>query len=838
MKKRPLCSLILFLLLLRLIGVGWTRFRTDGSSPPEGLNRDGSRILCAGVVCRREETSDYHIYDLEQVQIASNPEHLSKIRLIIYQKKEEVSQRESVENALAIQIQTGNVVRITGEVQTFDTATNPGMFDQQFYYQKQNIAAAVWADKIEILDNRTNLVREFLTKFRLSWKRQILDILGERQGQMMCAILLGERREMDAELKELYQQSGIGHILAISGLHLSFIGIGMYKILRRVTGSYPIGGVFGILFLVLYILMIGLTVSAVRALVMFLFRVGADMAGRHYDAPTALSVAAAVVLLWRPLSVYDGGFWLSFGAVFAILVVVPVVQEDISVCTLHNNRQQVKTRRLQSSLKQKKKNDSLPVYLRRFWEYAWQTILQGLTASAGINLVILPILLYYFYEFPLYSFVLNLFVIPLMSVLLFLGLIGSLFALWFAPVSTVLFWMCGKILRIYTMSCEISLGLPGARLVIGRPDMWQIAVYYGIMFLGLILLRYMILSAKTQEEQKRTGNQGKGQSGSLDNNVVSIDQNRKKKQIAVFFLWAVGIVMLTTRFGEVGELTTVVLDVGQGDGIFMRGPEGGTYLVDGGSSDVKKVGRYRLEPFLKSQGVGRLDYVLISHGDSDHMNGVEELIERQDIGVKIGTLVLPVKEVWDEALEELAEKARNHGICVVVIEPGQSIREGEMVITCIQPGNMEIKSENAESRQENVVPGTGSTGLESGNAASMVLAVRYGEFDMLLTGDVEGEGEMQLTKQLEERYLDCTWEVLKVAHHGSKNSSTEEFLHQAQPAYALISAGQENRYRHPHQETIKRLADVGSKVYSTQENGAIIVEVEGGELLRLEKWQR
>ncbi len=214
MKKRPLCSLILFLLLLRLIGVGWTRFRTDGSSPPEGLNRDGSRILCAGVVCRREETSDYHIYDLEQVQIASNPEHLSKIRLIIYQKKEEVSQRESVENALAIQIQTGNVVRITGEVQTFDTATNPGMFDQQFYYQKQNIAAAVWADKIEILDNRTNLVREFLTKFRLSWKRQILDILGERQGQMMCAILLGERREMDAELKELYQQSGIGHILA------------------------------------------------------------------------------------------------------------------------------------------------------------------------------------------------------------------------------------------------------------------------------------------------------------------------------------------------------------------------------------------------------------------------------------------------------------------------------------------------------------------------------------------------------------------------------------------------------------------------------------------------
>lgn len=103
---------------------------------------------------------------------------------------------------------------------------------------------------------------------------------------------------------------------------------------------------------------------------------------------------------------------------------------------------------------------------------------------------------------------------------------------------------------------------------------------------------------------------------------------------------------------------------------------------------------------------------------------------------------------------------------------------------------------------------------------------------------MEEEGEKQLTKQLEESYEDCTWEVLKVAHHGSKNSSAEEFLQQVQPAYALISAGQGNRYGHPHQETVKRFADVGSRVYSTQENGAIIVEVEGGEILRMEKWQR
>ena len=311
--------------------------------------------------------------------------------------------------------------------------------------------------------------------------------------------------------------------MAISGLHLSFVGIGMYKILRRITGSYPIGGVSGILFLMLYILMIGFTVSAVRALVMFLFRVGAYMAGRHYDAPTALSVAAVVVLMWRPLSLYDGGFWLSFGAVLAILSVVPVVQEGIFIRALYSNGQKMKTKAIvqedisvyvscstnvlhsgpvqvpdnrkgetQSCLGQNRKDGFLSGYLMGVWEHVRQVILQGLTASIGINLVILPILLYYFFEFPLYSFILNLFVIPLMSVLLFLGMTGSLFALWFAPVSTVLFWMCSKILWIYKVSCEITLHLPGVRLVIGRPEIWQIAVYYGILFLGLSLFRHVV----------------------------------------------------------------------------------------------------------------------------------------------------------------------------------------------------------------------------------------------------------------------------------------------------------------------------------------------------------
>ena len=506
----------------------------------------------------------------------------------------------------------------------------------------------------------------------------------------------------------------------------------MYRMLRRLTGSYSVGGVAGIFFLCMYILMIGCTVSAMRALVMFLFRVGADMTGRHYDAPTAFAFAAVVVLLWRPLYLFDGGFWLSFGAVLAILLVLPAFQD-----------------------------------------FAFQ----GIWASVSINLVLLPILLYYFFEFPLYSFLLNLFVIPLMSVLLFLGMAGSGIYVVCMPIAKILMKICGVILWIYKKGCNIAIRLPASRIVTGRPQLWQIAVYYVVLCMVLLLL------------WKKS--------------------NRCKVLAAA--LLGMAVFVLGFRWGEDGKMMTTILDVGQGDGIFIKGPDGGTYLIDGGSSDVKKIGQYRIEPFLKSQGVSRLDYVIVTHGDSDHMNGIEELIDRKKIGVTIDTLVLPVQEVWGEELVALAERAKKEGIRVVVIAPGQEIMEEELTLTCLQPSEAE-------------------EGLETGNETSMVMAVSYGEYDMLLTGDVEGKGEEELTDLLKHKYKNCSWEVLKVAHHGSKNSSSKEFLDVVKPRYAIISAGQKNRYGHPHQETIARLEEAECKIKSTQETGAVMIIIHKNEM--------
>ena len=266
-----------------------------------------------------------------------------------------------------------------------------------------------------------------------------------------------------------------------------------------------------------------------------------------------------------------------------------------------------------------------------------------------------------------------------------------------------------------------------------------------------------------------------------------------------------------------------MLDVGQGDCICVQGPEHRNYLIDGGSSDVNEAGKYRIEPFLRSRGIEELDYVFLSHGDLDHMSGIEEMLMRQNKGVRIRNLVVPEKQYWDGKILELVTMAETYGTQVKIMKYGMELKEEKMKFTCLGPVEKSNgKSTDGAGDREN----TGNI-LAAGNAASMILHLEYDGFDMLFTGDVEKEGEERLTGVLDgiQKEKNITWEVLKTAHHGSKNSTTETFLQTVQPQYAWISAGRKNRYGHPHGLTLERLKESGAEIYSTQQNGAIAVTV-------------
>lgn len=708
-------------------------------------NKQGEQekeVLVEGQVYKKSNTSDNQILYLKNNSITYQDQTFFESKIIIY------------DNSF-INIPIGKTIRLYTTVQRFQQARNPGNFDQREHYAKQRIYGYGYLDKISDVAGKENFFLEKLYQFRQSWKTALQQQLGEKNGTILSAMLLAEKAELDSDIKELYQKNGISHILAISGLHISFIGMGIYQVLRKRMGvSYGVSGLISVLILGGYVLMIGLSVSVFRAFVMLLLRIGADVSGRVYDVLTAVLLSAGMLAVYQPLLLLDAAFWMSHGAIVGIVAVLPKMKAI--------------------AIGPRKKS--------KIWE--------GILSSLSINLTLLPILLHFYYEISTYSVFLNVMVIPLMSVILSCGMFGSLLMGKIPFMGEFLLEICGFILSLYEAACAFCNRLPLRCAVFGKPERWQMIVYYGVLIFWL---------CRKRVDAKQNG----------------------LKHFCLLLLASLLFVKIPD-----GKLHITMLDVGQGDCIYIEGPSGKNYLVDGGSSDVKQIGKYRIEPYLKSQGVGHLDYVFVSHGDIDHCNGIMEMLGRQDMGVKIRNLVLPANYGNDEYLAELAKRALEQGVEVLCMGAGQEIVEGALVIRCIQPAESVVVDEKYRPRQESL----------SGNAGSMVLSLEFDVFRMLFTGDVEGEGEEQLVKNLEadkENEWD-SYDVLKVSHHGSKNSSTEAFLKQVYPKLALISAGGENRYGHPHRETLERLNDVNCRVLETAKCGAVMLTVDGE--IKVDSW--
>ncbi len=711
MRTRPLCFVCLLFLIIQSIGLmisGKSRCEIPASSIYRGEDK---QVVCVqGQVYKKENKSKYQIIYLKNNSVRD-------FKLMIYDKN-------------FIQISIGQKVEVNGTIGHFDEARNPGNFNQALYYAKQDVYGVIWANSIKIIDNKEHVFLEKLYQFKQLWKSKLLECMDEKQGGILVAMLLGDKEAMNSDVQELYQVNGIGHILAISGLHISFIGLGIYKLLRKSGLGFESAGLIGVSVLTLYVCMIGFTVSVIRAYVMLSFRIGADMCGRVYDMLTALMVAATITVYSQPLYLADEGFWMSYGAIFGLLLVLPALQK----CACK----------------------------RRKW-------LDGVLASMSVNIVLFPILLWFYFEFPIYSIFLNILVVPLMSWVLALGMIGSLCLVCIPPLGSLCLKGCGLLLLVFERLGEAVSHLPATRWVLGKPSILMICTYY-LILIGILFFIYVSKTGKWW----------------------------------AFCTLVIGGLLFC--YEPRGNLTVTMLDVGQGDSIFLKGPEGTSYLIDGGSSDVKELGKYRLEPFLKSQGVGKLKYAFVTHGDGDHYSGILEMLGRQSVGVKIENLVFPSNYRQDEKLLELQIIAKHYGTNTLVIEEGEELSEGEFSIQCLQPSSTESELE--------------------GNAGSMVLAVTFHDFSMLCTGDVEGEGEELLFSKMQgEKY-----DVLKVAHHGSKNSSSEALLDMIQPKIALISAGRDNGYGHPHEEVLQRLEKVKSRVFTTQENGAIMLITDGNSL--------
>lgn len=261
--------------------------------------------------------------------------------------------------------------------------------------------------------------------------------------------------------------------------------------------------------------------------------------------------------------------------------------------------------------------------------------------------------------------------------------------------------------------------------------------------------------------------------------------------------------ILCLLFPQKRQMRIDFLDVGQGDGICIADKAGHHIFIDGGSTSEKNVGIYRILPFLKYHQIRMIDAWIVTHGDEDHISG---LIEILNDGYPVRYLVLAEAMPEDEQKKLLVSAAEEAGTEIIFVCAGDALKMKGFTMECIFPAEWE-------------------TG-EDANSLSQVWLLQEGDFSVLFTGDI---GEAQEKLLLERKKLqDVT--LLKAAHHGSKNSSSESFLEAIEPDVTVISCGEHNVYGHPHAETLERLDAVGSEIFCTMECGQITLFMDKKEI--------
>lgn len=462
------------------------------------------------------------------------------------------------------QYQIGQIHKIIGKVNMFSKARNEGNFDSYAYYQSLKIDFAIDEEKSNLLQENGNHLRKALHFLRQEISEVYNSCLSEKAAGFYRAMILGDKVELDKTLKALFWGGGISHILAISGLHVSVLGHGFYRLLRYIGVGFGFAGGLGGTILVLYCIMVGSGISTVRAVGMLLLFFLGQFLGRSYDMLNALG-GMVMFLLWEnPFLIENSGFWFSVSA----LVGVGIVGNELS----------------QWSTEEKEK--------KKIFE------LRSLWMSVGITLTTLPITAMSYYEVPVYSVLVNFvvlsFLTPIFCLAVVCGLLGVLGIS--HDVLEFLLLPCQWLLSFYEWVCGIVYNLPCATIICGRPELWLVVVYYLVLLLGVYLMRNF-----------------------RKNKVVM-------KRKLVFFAMSASC-LLCIFFPKPKPFEISFLDVGQGDGIYISAGDGTTYFIDGGSSSVDGVGEYRILPFLKAKGVSKIDYWFVSHCDLDHISGLCEIIE-------------------------------------------------------------------------------------------------------------------------------------------------------------------------------------------------------------------
>lgn len=745
MNKRPLCAACILLLLVLALGKLLGFDYLDQGLPADRIRacmqRQETQEICGRVADFQEKEKSIQ-YILEDTVLFDSEQQIPLKTFLVYTEKENI-------------FEIGDTVRLSGELEEILPPSNPGMFDARTYYGVQGIGYRCFAGEIRREQGAARTfperVRQAMRKAREAAAENLKRAAGKYAG-VLQAMALGDKNGLEDETKSSFQQGGVLHILTISGLHITLIGMGLLKLLMRAGCPLKAAAPVSLAVLILYGVFIGMGSSCVRAILMFCAALLAKLIKRTYDLPSALSLAAILMLLDNPAYLFYSGFQLSFGSVACAGILLPAWEG--------------KAKKERPRRKKRRALTDSPLFGKTCG---------AVNAGFWLWLFLAPLCAYHFSETAPAGILMNLLILPALPALLLSALAAS--AAGFVSLTAAKLCALPGVLTLKLMDAALAAGqkLPGSVWITGQPAAWKMVLIYG----GILALLYVRTRAAKQQPAVRY--------------ITSA--------AAVFAT----LLLLAPR--SPGGLQITMLDVGQGDCLVIRTEGGADFMIDGGSTTENEVGYYRILPYLKSQGISRLDGVFLTHPDADHMNGILELTEQiaaKQTALSVDTLYLPAWMKGGEEEGELLASSRAAGISVQYLQKGMTLQSGKLCLVVLHPDQADYRSDP--------------------NAGSITLSLTYKGFTGLFTGDLQGEGEALVQAQAGK----C--DLLKVAHHGSNNSTPEEFLEITSPKISFLSYGADNTYGHPHPELVKRLKDCGSRIYETAKCGAVTVVTDGEEI--------
>jgi len=584
-------------------------------------------------------------------------------------------------------VHAGDRVRVRGRATAALSHVNPGVRTKEGRLRRMGIHTALRARGPDGVAQVARApwwsVRHWASRMRVAQMERLRRAIPEEALPFALAVWLGYR----GEGYERYLRSGTGHILAVSGLHMALVYVTASFMLRLFVRNRRWRALLVIAAIAAFALMAGLRTSVLRAALMLTVYMLAEFLDREPDAPSALSLAALLLLGWNPHLLFDGGFQLSFLSVGSLLLFADGIAASL---------------------------EAVPRLIRG-----------ALATTLSVQILSAPVAIHWFHLFPLAAIPANLLILPLFTLALWLTFMTSVAAMVSSQLALLFGHALWPIVAIIRWIADAIASPAITHPHLTSPTVWGILAYWAAVA--------CCARAALAEHRRRW--------------------------LAAATVMAAATVLLWSPIAP--EPEAVFLDVGHGDAAFLRSPGGATLLVDAGERGrFGDAGKYVVAPFLWANHVSRVDYLFVSHVDSDHVGGAFYVVEH----FPVGQVFLSATASGRPLEKEFLRLCESRGVPVRRLHTGQTVETDGAAIEVLHPA--------ADW------PASASV-----NDASLVLRVTMAGTAILLTGDIEAAGEAAVVR------TDCAADVLKVPHHGSRTSSSPALIAAVGAGEAVVSTG-------------------------------------------------